>query len=254
MKSLTYFLQKKREIGKTLFVPYLMAGANGLENLAQEIHMLAECGADAIEIGIPFSDPVADGPTIQKAGLKALQKKVTLAKIIAALKEIHAPVPLIMMGYTNSFFRYGLEKFVEDIAQTDVKGMIIPDLPFEHRDLVKPVLDENDIALLQLISLTSSKKRITELLSVAEGFVYAVTLNGITGSKNDYEKKLDDHLAYITKQSSIPVLAGFGISQKEHVTRFKANCDGVVIGSKIVSTLENEGIAATRKIIYQIMQ
>ncbi|GCF92533.1 tryptophan synthase alpha chain [Enterococcus florum] len=248
MKTLTTYLCKKAEKQK-LFVPYIMAGAQGLGALTEEITMLAKNGAAAIELGVPFSDPVADGPIIQEAGLRALERKVTLKKIIERLQNFDSPVPLILMGYTNSFFHYGLEKLAEDLANTDVKGFIIPDLPYEHRDLVLPVFDQADLALLQLISLTSPKERIKTLLQAAEGFVYAVTINGTTGTGKNYRDNLDEHLAAITAESKIPVLAGFGVSERSHVERFNACCDGVVVGSKIVQSLYEEGIKETGKFV-----
>lgn len=243
-KSLTTYLQKKKATHK-LFVPYIMAGANGLSQLAAEIQMLAEAGADAIEIGIPFSDPVADGPVIQAAGIRSRAKGTTFKKIVAQLQTIHAPVPLILMGYTNSFFAYGVTALAQDLAETQVKGVIIPDLPFEHQGMVKPVFDETDIALIQLVTLTSSHERVTQLLTEAEGFVYAVTVNGITGGGNAYQEQLDQHLQRITQQTELPVLAGFGVATPAHVARFNQVCDGVVIGSKIVASLENKGITET---------
>lgn len=247
-KSLTTYLQKKSAAHK-LFVPYIMAGANGLNQLEAEIRMLAENGADTIEIGIPFSDPVADGPVIQAAGIKSRERGTTFKKIVAQLQEIHAPVPLILMGYANSFFAYGLQELALDLEETQVKGVIIPDLPFEHRDMVKPTLDEADIALIQLVTLTSSEERVTELLTEAEGFVYAVTINGITGADTNYQEQLDAHLGRICQKTELPVLAGFGVSAPEHVVRFNQACDGVVIGSKIVDSLEQAGVKATGELL-----
>ncbi|MGG5318143.1 tryptophan synthase subunit alpha [Enterococcus sp. AZ072] len=248
MKTLTTYLSKKAEKQK-LFVPYIMAGAQGLDALPDEINMLAKNGATAIEIGVPFSDPVADGPIIQEAGLRALARKVTLKKIIQLLQQFDSPVPLIFMGYSNSFFHYGLKNLAEDLANTDVKGFIIPDLPYEHRDLVLPTFDEADLALLPLISLTSPLERIRTLLAEAEGFVYAVTINGTTGTGKNYRENLDEHLALITKESKIPVLAGFGVSKRTHVERFNDCCDGVVVGSKIVQTLQDKGVKETGKLV-----
>lgn len=251
MKTLTTYLSKKAEKQK-LFVPYIMAGAQGLEALPDEINMLAKNGATAIELGVPFSDPVADGPIIQEAGLRAFANKVTLKKIIELLQQFDSPVPLIFMGYSNSFFHYGLEQLVKDLENTDVKGFIIPDLPYEHRDLVSPTFDAADLALLQLISLTSPQERIQTLLKEAEGFVYAVTINGTTGTGKNYRDNLDEHLALITKESNIPVLAGFGVSDRTHVERFNECCDGVVVGSKIVQTLQKKGLKETGELVHSL--
>ncbi|MDU6524982.1 tryptophan synthase subunit alpha [Enterococcus devriesei] len=250
MKPLTKTLTEKAQTEK-LFVPYIMAGAQGLDNLPEEIAMLVEQGAAAIELGVPFSDPVADGPTIQAAGLRAFEHQVTLKKLIAVLQEIDSAVPLILMGYSNSFFHYGIKQLVEELAGTDVQGLIIPDLPYEHRDLAVPEL--GDIALLQLVSLTSPQERIQQLVAEAEGFIYAVTVNGITGTDQNFRQDLLDHLAQVKAVSKIPVLAGFGISRKEHVENFQQVCDGVVIGSKIVQSLQENGTKKTGELIAQII-
>ncbi|HCS30974.1 MAG TPA: tryptophan synthase subunit alpha [Enterococcus sp.] len=254
MKPLTKVLSAKKAAGEGIFVPYIMAGANGLAHLSDEIQMLAANGATAIEIGVPFSDPVADGPVIQLAGIAAREQGTTLKKIVHALQEIHSPVPLILMGYTNSFFHYELEQLVADLATTDVQGFIIPDLPYEHRQMILPLLETSKIALIPLISLTSPLTRIHQLTKDAEGFVYAVTVNGTTGTGQSYKNSLDEHLRQITKESPIPVLAGFGISTPEHVRRFLTCCDGAVVGSTIVASLKENGIEATGELVHKLTE
>ncbi len=249
MKSLTRVLQQKKDNGNKLFIPYIMAGANGLERLADEIEMLADSGASAIELGVPFSDPVADGPVIQLAGIHSRERGTTLKKIITFLNEFNSPVPLILMGYFNSFFHYGLDKLVEDLSSTDVKGIIIPDLPYEHREMFLDPAKDSDIAFIQLVTLTSSDERIEQLVSDAEGFIYAVTINGTTGVNRNYQDKIYQHLQKITEKSPIPVLAGFGVSKPEHVQLFNHYCDGVIIGSCIVQTLEQDGVDQTQELI-----
>jgi len=252
MKSLTRVLQMKKDQGEKLFIPYIMAGANGLEQLEAEIEMLAESGASAIELGVPFSDPVADGPIIQQAAIRSKQRGTTLKKIIDILQTIHSPVPLILMGYGNSFFHYGIEKLLEALSTTDVKGMIIPDLPYEHREMFLEPAQKKDIAFIQLVTLTSSKERISELVEQAEGFVYAVTIKGTTGLHQQYEEKLYQHLKNITEKSPIPVLAGFGVSTAAHVQKFNQYCDGVIIGSSLVQSLEENGLSETQKLISKL--
>ncbi|OJG67768.1 tryptophan synthase, alpha subunit [Enterococcus moraviensis] len=214
-----------------------MAGAQGLDQLANEIQLLTEAGASAIELGIPFSDPVADGPIIQEAGLNALNHGVTLKKIIQQLKQIETSTPLVIMTYFNPIFNYGLDSFVTDLGETNVLGLIIPDLPYEHQDLLTPLLKNSDIALIPLVALTTPKERIPELVKAGEGFIYAVAVNGVTGTGRNYQESLDEHLAYIQSVSDKPVLAGFGVSSKEHVVRFRKSCAGVIVGSKIVQLL-----------------
>lgn len=251
MKPLTETLKSRSETEK-LFVPYIMAGAQGLDKLEEEIAMLVDQGAAAIELGVPFSDPVADGPTIQAAGLRAFAHQVTLKKLVEKLHEIRSGAPLILMGYSNSFFHYGIKELVEDLEETDVQGLIIPDLPYEHRDLVQP--DLGNMALLTLVSLTSPTERIEELVADAEGFIYAVTVNGITGTNQNFRDDLMAHLAKVKAFSKIPVLAGFGISTNEQVKNFQQVCDGVVIGSKIVRSLEQEGTEKTGEMLKEILQ
>ncbi|OJG73587.1 tryptophan synthase, alpha subunit [Enterococcus quebecensis] len=234
---MTKQLTKKQQANETIFVPYIMAGAQGLEQLAEEIQLLTDAGASAIELGIPFSDPVADGPVIQAAGLRALGKGVTLGKIIQQLKQIKTPTPLVLMTYFNPVFTYGLEKFIQELAETNVLGLIIPDLPYEHRELLIPLLKNSDISLIPLVALTTPRERIPELVKAGEGFIYAVAVNGVTGAGRNYQETLDEHLAYIQEVSDKPVLAGFGVSSKEHVERFRKSCAGVIVGSKIVQLL-----------------
>ncbi|WP_163653435.1 tryptophan synthase subunit alpha [Listeria sp. PSOL-1] len=252
MKTLTKQLQSSH---KPLVVPYIMAGDTGLDHLEEQLLFLEKNGAVAIEVGVPFSDPVADGPVIQAAGLRALSHQVTLEKILTVLAKSQVKVPLIIMSYFNPIFRYGLEKFVTMAKNTQIKGVIIPDLPFEHQTMFAPFLAESDVALVPLISLTSPTKRIEEVAKQAEGFIYAVTVNGITGERKSFHHDLKKHLAYIKEVSSVPVLAGFGISELQHIQFFSEVCDGVVIGSKIVqmfhqgkqAELENFLKAATSK-------
>lgn len=237
MKTLTRQLKAKQQANETIFIPYIMAGAQGLDQLADEIQLLESAGASAIELGIPFSDPVADGPVIQAAGLRSLENKVTLRKIIEQLKTIKTKIPLVIMTYFNPIFSYGLESFIRALGETDVLGLIIPDLPYEHQELLAPLLKDNDISLIPLIALTTPRDRMPTLIESGEGFIYAVAVNGVTGTGRNYQETLDEHLAYIQKVSDKPVLAGFGVSSKEHVDRFRKSCAGVIVGSKIVQLL-----------------
>ncbi len=230
-------IQRKK---KVLLIPYIMAGDGGIEKLEPTLHFLAKQGVSAIEIGIPFSDPVADGPVIQKAGIRALKEKVTLEKIIQELQKSTVAVPLIIMSYFNPIYHFGLEKFITEIKKTPVKGLIIPDLPYEHQNYIQPLLQNSDIALVPLVSLTSSKNRMAEISKKAEGFIYAVTVNGITGTRTKYSEEVDAHIRLLKSIASVPVLAGFGVATIEHVEKFAQDCDGVIIGSKIVQMLHEK--------------
>ena len=235
-KTLTKHLQAIKDSKRGIFVPYIMAGdhAKGLDGLFETIALLENSGVSAIEVGIPWSDPVADGPVIELAGQRSLAKDVTLTAIIKKLQEQKTQVPLVIMTYINPVYQYGIEAFVKDLADTSVKGLIIPDLPDEHADFITPYLKDSDIALVPLVSLTTGIDRQKQLIDGAEGFIYAVAINGVTGKTGNYRDDLDKHLANLTAHADIPVLTGFGVSTEEDIKRFNAVSDGVIVGSKIV--------------------
>lgn len=232
-------LQAKLSNKKNNFVPYIMAGDHerGLEGLNETIQLLEQAGSSAIEIGVPFSDPVADGPVIEQAGLRALAKNVSLSKILDSLKSIETEVPLVIMTYFNPVYQFGIENFVAALENTAVKGLIIPDLPKEHEAYIKPFITDKDICLVPLVSLTTPISRQKELVVDAEGFIYAVAINGVTGKENAYSNQLDHHLETLSKLTDIPVLTGFGISTLTDVERFNKVSAGVIVGSKIVRDL-----------------
>lgn len=224
------------------FIAYIMAGDGGLDQLENQINALQEAGVDLIELGVPFSDPVADGPVIQAAGIRSLANGTTLQAILKELTKIKASisVPIILMGYLNPMAAIGFEKFGELAREAGVSGVIIPDVPYEEEDTLKPALDANDIALIRLVSLTSDDERISTLTRDAEGFIYAVTVNGTTGvrgAEEGFAEGLDQHLAKLRAVSPIPVCAGFGISSKQTAEKMGEYADGVIVGSQIVQYL-----------------
>jgi tryptophan synthase alpha chain len=244
MKSLRQHLENLKADGKTLLVPYIMAGdhADGIAGLPETIDFLAENGASAIEIGIPFSDPVADGLVIELAGIRSLKNGTTLTTVIDTLKTVKTDIPLVIMSYLNPIYKYGIEQFVNDLKATPVKGLILPDVPREHENMIAPFLVDTDIALVPLVTLTSRPDRQAELVKGAEGFIYAVTVNGVTGADRNYREDLNQHLATLSQLSEAPVLAGFGVSSIAHVEKFRQAVDGVIVGSYLVKAL-NEGRA-----------
>ena len=244
-KTLTEKLNAIKATGKGIFVPYIMAGDHekGLDGLAETIHFLEDLGVSAIEVGVPFSDPVADGPVIEEAGLRSLARGTSTQALVETLKTIETEVPLVIMTYFNPLFQYGVEKFVKDLSDTAVKGLIIPDLPHEHANFVEPFLAGTDIALIPLVSLTTGMERQKGLIEGAEGFVYAVAINGVTGKAGNYRDDLDKHLAQLHQVADIPVLTGFGVSTQDDVERFNAVSDGVIVGSKIVKALHEGQVA-----------
>lgn len=227
------------ERGDKAFVPYIMAGDGGIENLQEQILFLQESGATVVEIGIPFSDPVADGPTIQEAGKRALAQGVTLEAILESLREWKESrtIPIVLMTYFNLAFAYGIERFAEECVSSGVDGLIIPDLPLEEEDLIAPTLSKREIALIRLAAPTSPPSRLEEIAKRTEGFLYAVTVKGTTGARIEYEDGIAEYLDYLKALSSVPVLAGFGISTPEQVRGLGKHSDGVIVGSRIVQLL-----------------
>ncbi|MBW3113133.1 MULTISPECIES: tryptophan synthase subunit alpha [Bacillaceae] len=244
-------LQAELKRGNKLFIPYVMAGDGGIETLILTLKKLEEAGATAIEVGIPFSDPVADGPTIQEAGKRALEKGTTLRKVFDVLKKRREEIgiPLIFMTYINPIYKYGVERFFGDCKNAGVDGVIIPDLPLEHYELVKASSRDKEVAIIQLATLTSPLERVKELASVTEGFLYAVTINGITGTREGFAEDISLHLNKLKSNSPVPVLAGFGISSPDHVRSMSENCDGVVVGSKIIDLIQQGSFDEIKELI-----
>lgn len=232
------------EQNEKAFIPYIMAGDGGLNILAERLSTLERFGATLIEVGVPFSDPVADGPTIQQAGIRALQNGTTLRGIIAELTKARevVSIPIVLMTYLNPIYSYGISTFAQDIANAGVDGCIIPDLPIEEEELLAEELGNVGIELIRLVTLTSPSERIKEISSRGNGFLYTVTVKGITGTRNEFNQEVVEFLKRVKEISPIPVVAGFGISTEDQIKELTPHCDGVIVGSKIVDLLNKNDI------------
>ncbi|OZM58104.1 tryptophan synthase subunit alpha [Lottiidibacillus patelloidae] len=239
------------ERGQKAFVPYIMAGDGGLDALKERILFLQDCGATVIELGIPFSDPVADGPVIQEAGKRALANGTTLELVLNCLDMMknEVIVPIILMTYINPIYAYGIKEFVEQCNKVGVDGLIIPDLPFEQRNIITSYTNDLGIALIQLVSITTTIERKRKIIEEAEGFLYAVTVTGITGARSSLHKNLTPFLQELKELSHIPVLAGFGISNKNQAQDVSENCDGVIVGSEVVRLLHENKRADLKELM-----
>ncbi|WP_144509769.1 tryptophan synthase subunit alpha [Bacillus sp. FJAT-22090] len=246
--TLTDAIKQRLEKSEKAFIPYIMGGDG---ELREQIIFLQKAGATAIEVGIPFSEPVADGPTIQRAGERALQSGVTLRDILDELSAIRdeLTVPLIIMSYINPILSYGIEAFAKACKNSGVYGLIVPDVPLEESELLKKIFIGTEVALIQLVSLTSSPARIKMIAAASEGFIYAVTVNGITGVRDGFDVQLEKHLKHLKDMSPVPVLAGFGISTPEQVRSVGSIADGVIVGSAIVEAFHREELDNIKELI-----
>lgn len=233
-------LEKLSKENKKAMITYVTAGLPNLDKTVSIVKTQEKAGIDVIELGIPFSDPIADGPTIQDASFRAIKNGATLSKIFETMVEIRKDcnVPIVFMMYFNTVLHYGLEKFVDKCIETGVDGLIIPDMPFEEQEQLKVFLTkENAPILIQLVAPVS-KDRIPMLLENARGFVYCVSQMGVTGKGANFHKDIKEYLESVKKVSKIPVMMGFGISKAADVLPLKEVIDGAIVGSAFIKLLD----------------
>lgn len=224
------------------FIPFLTAGDPHLEATGAFIKTMAAAGADLIEIGIPFSDPVAEGPVIQAASLRALQAGTTTDKIFDMVDSIRpeVEVPLVFMTYINPIYVYGKEKFVARCAQSGISGLIVPDLPFEEKGELAEICRQHRVALISLIAPTS-ENRIQAIAQDAEGFIYCVSSLGVTGVRQEIQTDLQTLVNRIKSTTTLPVAIGFGIATPEQAQAMGKLADGAIVGSAIVKLIAQHG-------------
>lgn len=241
---------------KNLFVPYIVAGDGGLDCLDERIQLLDDAGAAAIELGIPFSDPVADGPTIQDASIRALNLETTLDSVLDTLESTSTSreIPIILMTYINPVFALGVEYFAKKCQRVGVDGVIIPDIPMEEEALVQASFQAHDVAFIRLAALTSTPERLEKIAGSSEGFLYAVSVAGTTGARAAHQDRVYDYLQQLKNASNVPVLAGFGVSSPEQAHQLSNHCDGVIVGSKIVDLLHQGKEEEVKKLIQESVQ
>src|ERR1700731_1108289 len=219
-------------------VAYLTAGCPQRDRFREQVRALA-AGAEVVEIGVPFTDPMADGVTIQRASLAALAQGVSLEWILAELEQIRGvSVPLLLMSYLNPLLAFGLERLAHRAARAGVAGFIVPDLPLEESSELRAALDAEQLALVQMVTPVTETARLRQLCAGSQGFVYAVTMTGTTGKHVAVPDEGISYLDRVRAGSPIPVCAGFGIRSREQARRLRGHVDGVVIGSALVEVLE----------------
>ena len=229
------------ENGKA-FIPFITCGDPDLETTKAAVLEAVENGADLIELGIPFSDPTAEGPVIQGANLRALTGGVTTDKIFVFVEELRESVtiPLVFMTYANVVFSYGAERFLSTCRRIGIDGIILPDLPFEEKEEFLPIYRKYGVDLISLIAPTSAN-RIAMIAREAEGFIYVVSSLGVTGARAEIQTDLTSIVAAIRENTSVPCAIGFGISTPEQAKRMADIADGAIVGSAIIKFLEKYG-------------
>ena len=221
---------------RKLLVPFVTAGFPHRDSTPAIVRALAEAGADAIEIGIPFSDPLADGPVIQRASQRALQNGVTLAWALDMARTIEVDVPLVVMGYVNPIERFGAARFAEACARSNVAGAIVPDLPLDEADELRAALAAAKVHFVPLAAPTTTEERLARLGEAATAFLYCVSVAGTTGGK-ELPLDLEKFLARARRATSRPRLVGFGISDAASATRAAAASEGVIVGSALLEAI-----------------
>ncbi|WP_077210766.1 tryptophan synthase subunit alpha [Bacillus dakarensis] len=234
-------LQQVFSDGKA-FIPFITAGDPSLDITERLVIEMAEAGADLIELGIPFSDPIAEGPVIQEADYRALSAGTTTDKIFAMVKRIRisSTVPIAFMTYVNPIFTYGAEKFMKNCQEAGVCAVIVPDLPFEEKEELLPFCSEYGVTLISMIAPTS-KDRIRLIAKEAEGFIYCVSSMGVTGVRKEIGNDVEEMIKIVKEVKDIPCAIGFGISTPEQANKVAQFSDGVIVGSAIVRIVAQYG-------------
>jgi tryptophan synthase alpha chain len=237
-----------RSSGRSALIPYLTAGFPSIDASEAALRAVAEV-SDIIEVGVPFSDPLADGPTIQRSTFEALRQGMTLAGTLALIARTQLPVPVVIFSYLNPILRYGLDRFLADADRVGVAGLILTDLPAGSDAAVEAAVQRSRLDLIRLIAPTTREDRLTQALKGAEGFVYLVARLGVTGATASLGSDLQSSIKRVRRATPLPVAVGFGISTPQQARTVAAMADGVVVGSALVDILGREGVGAARRFL-----
>jgi tryptophan synthase alpha chain len=241
------------------FIPFVTCGYPNLEDYIKLVNALDKNGADIVEIGIPFSDPLADGSIIQATSKIALDGGINTDIVFNSVNEIRdkSSVPIVLMAYFNTVYKYGIEKFLYNASISGVNGLIIPDLPMEEFLNYRECFKDSPINNILLASLTSGEERLRKISSLSEGFLYCVSVKGVTGVRNTVNPEVIEFLKKLKSITSIPLALGFGLSTIEQVNEVKTYCDAIIMGSKILSLLINsnnfkDGLSDVERFVCEI--
>ncbi|MFL5402958.1 MAG: tryptophan synthase subunit alpha [Gemmatimonadales bacterium] len=234
--------------GRTALIPYLTAGYPTPESSVAALRSIAEI-ADIIEVGVPFSDPLADGPTIQRSTFEALRQGVTLAGTLDLIAEVGSAVPIVVFSYLNPILQYGIDRFLKDAGKLAVAGLILTDLPAGSDPAIESAVRNSPLDLIRLIAPTTGEDRLAAAVKGAQGFVYLVARLGVTGATTSLATDLAGHIARVRRATPLPVAVGFGVSTPEQARTVGRMADGVVVGSALVDTLGRDGVRAARRFL-----
>lgn len=251
MSRITETFTRLRAAGRTALMPYLMMGFPQRESTLDLVPALEEAGADMFELGIPFSDPLADGATIQRAAQVALDNGVTLPfclETVATLRARGVKVPLLLMGYYNPLLRYGVERACADLAAAGGDGWIVPDVPPEEAAPLHQAAQAHALDVIMFVAPTTPDERIAQIVSLASGFIYCVSVTGVTGKRQELAAGLEDLLGRVRRQTDLPLVVGFGISTAMHVKQVGQMAEGAIVGSALINQLEQ---AAPEQLVVQ---
>ena len=226
-----------REAGRKGFVAFLTAGDPDIKQSEADIRLALDNGVDILELGVPFSDPTADGPVIQAASLRALESGMNLEQVLDLVRRIRQDYdqPIVLFGYVNLFFRYGYERLARDAAAAGVDGILVVDLPYEERGEIAAALAAHGLHRIALAAPTTSKERLGMILSDAAGFVYYIMVTGVTGARQSVREDLQERLAMLHAVTDLPIAVGFGVTNGEQAAAVAASADAVVVGSALIT-------------------
>lgn len=256
MSRISQRFQQLQEDKRSGFIAYVTAGCPDIESTLQAVSALEIAGADIIELGMPFSDPMADGPVIQKAATLALQGGMNTAKLVELVRKIRetSQIPLVVMTYVNTIFNMGVEKFITAFAEAGLDGVIVPDLPLEESGLLFGVCQAARIDLIQLVAPTTTHERMVAICKNVQGFVYCVSNTGVTGVRDIDYSQLTGMIDTVRGETKVPVAIGFGIGNTIGAQQAGKYGDAVIVGSAIMERLMDEGVEAVRAFAKSIRQ
>ena len=234
-------LQKLRAAGRQALAPFATIGFPDVDTSIDLIEGIAEAGGDMVEIAVPFSDPMAEGPTTQMTSQVALEHGVSVGVCLEAVRTVRGrglAVPLVLMGYYNPFLRYGTERFVRDAADSGADGLIVPDLPWEESGHLRDLCNEHGLYLIPLLAPTSTDDRMAKACQDARGFIYCVSLTGVTGARENLSSAVAGLVQRIRRHTDLPVLVGFGVSKRSHVEEIGRYADGAIVGSAMLKAID----------------